>query len=430
MTDNRTHPGRLAILCGGGPAPGLNSVIAAATIRASLGGLEVLGIQDGFKWIMKGDTSRVRALSMDEVSGIHFEGGSILGIARANPTRDPATLDTTVATLERLGVDKLVTIGGDDTAFSAMKLAAHSRGRLRVAHVPKTIDNDLDLPHGISTFGYQTARSVGVELVKNLMTDAKTTGRWYLIPTMGRTAGHLALGIGKAAGATVTIIPEEFEAGTIRLDQVVDILAGAIIKRLALGHPDGTAILAEGLIERLSEEDLATFGEIQHDEHGHPRLAEINLGQIVRARLQHRLRELGIDISLVAKDIGYELRCADPIPFDLEYTRDLGYCAAKFLLEGGSNAMVTVQNGHFTPIPFSRMLDPETGRTRVRLVDTDTEHYKIARRYMVRLRRDDFTDEQRLAHLAATAHLTPEQFRSQFEYIVANEAPPLHLPVA
>jgi 6-phosphofructokinase 1 len=430
ITDNGNQLGRLAILCGGGPAPGINSVIGAATIRASLGGLEVLGIQDGFKWIMRGDTSHVRVLSMEEVSGIHFEGGSILGIARANPTTNQTLLETTTATLGRLGVDKLITIGGDDTAFSAMKLAGHSRGRLRVAHVPKTIDNDLDLPHGISTFGYQTARSVGVELVKNLMTDAKTTGRWYLIPTMGRTAGHLALGIGKAAGATITVVPEEFEPGPIRLGLLIDILAGAIIKRLALGHPDGTAVLAEGLIERLAPEDLETFGEIQRVEHGHPRLAEVNLGEAVRGRLRERLNQLGLNPTLVAKDIGYELRCAEPIPFDLEYTRDLGYCAAKFLLEGGSNAMVTVQNGHFTPIPFSRMLDPETGRTRVRLVDVDSEQYKIARRYMVRLRRDDFTDELRLARLAATAHLTPEQFRDQFAYTVANEAPPLHLPVA
>jgi 6-phosphofructokinase 1 len=379
---------------------------------------------------MRGDTSRVRPLDMEEVSRIHFAGGSILGIARANPTKDPALLETTVGTLERLGVDKLITIGGDDTAFSAMKVAAHSRGRLRVAHVPKTIDNDLDLPHGIPTFGYQTARSVGTEIAKNLMTDAETTGRWYLILTMGRTAGHLALGIGKAAGVTLTIIPEEFEDGPIRLDHLVDVLAGAIVKRKALGHDDGTAILAEGLIERLDPDDLATFGTIARDEHGHPRLAEVHLGEVVVRRLRERLGDLGLKPTVVTKDIGYELRCADPIPFDLEYTRDLGYCAAKFLLEGGSNAMVTMQDGHFVPIPFARMLDPETGRTKVRLVDVDSEQYKIARRYMVRLRRDDFASPDMLGRLAQTAGLTPEEFRAQFAYVVANEAPPLHLPIS
>ena len=421
---------RLAILCGGGPAPGINSVIAAATIRASLAGFEVLGIQDGFKWIMQGDAGHVRPLSIEDVSDIHFDGGSIIGIARANPTKDLPLLETTIATLEDLRVDKLVSIGGDDTAFSAMKLAEHSRGRLHVAHVPKTIDNDLDLPNGIATFGYQTARSVGVDIVKNLMADARTTSKWFLILTMGRTAGHLALGIGKAAGASLTIIPEEFGPGPIRLDNLVDILAGAVIKRLSLGHGDGTAVMAEGLVEYLDPKDLAGFGTMERDEHNHLRLAEIDLGEIVKSRLRLRLARFGLKPALVAKDIGYELRCADPIPFDLEYTRDLGYCAAKFLLEGGSNAMVTLQDGHFVPIPFARMLDPETGRTRVRTVDVNSEHYRIARRYMARLRRDDFSDPRKLDRLAATAGITSERFRDEFEYVVTNEAPPLHLPIA
>src|SRR3981189_2223502 len=129
-----------------------------------------------------------------------------------------------------------------------MRLAEHAGGRLRVVHVPKTIDNDLDLPHGISTFGFQTARHVGVELVKNLMVDARTTSRWYFVVAMGRKAGHLALGIGKAAGATLTLVPEEFTAtagvGGVRLRHVVDTLTGAIIKRLSHGRSDGVAVMA------------------------------------------------------------------------------------------------------------------------------------------------------------------------------------------
>src|SRR5437660_363277 len=145
--------GRVAILCGGGPAPGINSVIGAATIRALVGGLKVVGVRDGFKWLMEGDTSRAVSLSIEDVSRIHFTGGSYLGISRANPTRDPRHLETILDTLDKVGADKLITIGGDDTAFSAMRLATHADGRLRVVHVPKTIDNDLDLPHGIPTFG-------------------------------------------------------------------------------------------------------------------------------------------------------------------------------------------------------------------------------------------------------------------------------------
>jgi 6-phosphofructokinase len=420
-----TNPSKLAILVGGGPAPGINSVIGAATIRACLSGIPVLGVRDGFQWIMRGELAHVRPLDIEAVSRIHFRGGSCLGTARANPTKDPKTLDATLKSLQQLGVTKLVTIGGDDTAFSAMRLSAHSQGALQVVHVPKTIDNDLDLPAWIPTFGYQTARHVGTGIVRDLLTDAQTTSRWYFVVAMGRKAGHLALGIGKAAGATLTVIPEEFPGKQIPMRSIVDVLAGAIIKRLAYGRSDGVAVLAEGLVESIPESDLAELEGAERDEHGHIRLAEIDFGRIIKAAVMARLKELGLKVTVVSKDIGYELRCTDPIPFDMEYTRDLGYCAAKYLIEGGSGAMVTVQEGKFKPIRFEDMLDPETGRTRVRMVDTDTEYYKIARRYMLRLRRDDFSDATEIARYAAVTRLKPEEFRAEFEYLVGGEAPPL-----
>ncbi len=140
-----------------------------------------------------------------------------------------------------------------------------------------------------------------------------------------------------------------------------------------------------------------------------------------------RLEPLGVKPTIVAKNIGYELRCADPIPFDMEYTRDLGYCAAKYLFSGGDAAMVSLKGGHFMPIPFAQMLDPVTGRTRVRMVDLHSTRYAIARRYMIRLRRDDFADSAAVARFAAVAHLTPDEFRRQFAYLVEDEAPPLDL---
>jgi ATP-dependent phosphofructokinase / diphosphate-dependent phosphofructokinase len=418
------HHHNLAILVGGGPAPGINSVIGAATIRARLEGIEVIGVRDGFEWLMKGDISRVTPLTIDAVSRIHFRGGSFLGIARANPTKATALLDATIGSLMRLNVSQLITIGGDDTAFSAMKLEQRAAGRLRVVHVPKTIDNDLDLPPHIDTFGFQSARHYGVEIIKNLMVDAKTTSRWYFVIAMGRKAGHLALGMGKATGATTTLITEEFTS-PIRLRTIVDTLVGSIVKRLAAGRPDGVAVIAEGVVLDVAPEDLEGLHEVERDEHGHIRIAEVNLGEILKAQAMLRLRELGIKTTIVAKNIGYELRCADPIPFDMEYTRDLGYCAAKYLLSGGNAAMVSMQGGHFIPIPFSEMLDPVTGRTRVRLVDVASTRYAIARRYMIRLRRDDFEDPHELAKLANTVRLSDDEFRRQFEYLIAMEPPPL-----
>ncbi|PYR59003.1 MAG: 6-phosphofructokinase [Acidobacteria bacterium] len=418
------HHKNLAILVGGGPAPGINSVIGAATIRARIEDIEVLGIRDGFEWIMRGDIDHVMPLTIDAVSRIHFRGGSYLGISRANPTSDPALLDNAIMSLLRLNVSQLITIGGDDTAFSAMKLEQRAAGRLRVVHVPKTIDNDLDLPPYLDTFGFQTARHYGVEIVKNLMVDAKTTSRWYFVIAMGRKAGHLALGIGKAAGATLTLISEEFK-NPIRLQTIVDTLAGAVIKRLSYARRDGVAIIAEGVVLDVEPGDLRGLNDVEHDAHGHLRIAEVNIGEILKTQVIERLRAFDIKPTIAAKNIGYELRCADPIPYDMEYTRDLGYCAAKYLLAGGNAAMISLQGGHFVPVPFAQMMDGDSGRTRIRLVDVASTRYAIARRYMIRLRRDDFEDPHELAKLAATVRLSPEEFRRQFDYLMASEPPPL-----
>jgi 6-phosphofructokinase len=424
---NRTD--KLAILVGGGPAPGINSVIGAATIRSLLESVDVLGIRDGFEWIMQGNTEHVVPLTIDAVSRLHFRGGSFIGISRANPTRDPQHLENCVNALLGLGVSQLITIGGDDTAFSAMKLAEKSAGRIRVVHVPKTIDNDLDLPPSIDTFGFQTARHVGVEIIKNLMVDAFTTSRWYIVISMGRKAGHLALGIGKAAGATLTLITEEFEGTRLRFAAIVDTLTAAIIKRRSEGRRDGVAIVAEGVMLDMDPQEFAELKDVERDAHGNIRLAEIDIGEILKRAVGERLKEFGIKTTVVAKNIGYELRCADPIPYDMEYTRDLGYCAAKYLLEGGDAVMVSMQGGQVVPIPFKELLDPKTGRAKIRLVDIHSARYAIARRYMIRLRRDDFEQPSELAKFAATAGLSVEEFRRQFEYLIEAEPPPLVIPM-
>ncbi|MET0514702.1 MAG: diphosphate--fructose-6-phosphate 1-phosphotransferase [Nitrospiraceae bacterium] len=410
----------VAILVGGGPAPGINGVISAAAIRCLAEGHAVLGIEQGFKWIMQGKVNKVTPLTLEQVSRLHFRGGSILKTARANPTKDPAHLAQTLKSLAQLGVTGLITIGGDDTCFSALMLERAAQGRVRVVHVPKTIDNDLDLPHGVPTFGFQTARHLGTYAVKNILEDARTTSHWFLVVAMGRKAGHLALGIGKAAGATLTLIPEEFHERPVRLTRVADILAGAIIKRLSQGREDGVAVLAEGIAEVMNPDDFRALASVSRDEHGHVELADLDLGRALKEEVLKRLAPYRLAPTIRLKDLGFELRCADPIPFDMEYCRDLGCCAAEYLIGGGTGAMVSMVNGKFSPIPFDSILDPITNRTRVRTVDVASESYRIARRYMVRLDRNDLDQQERLARCAAVVGLTPQAFRERFASVVAH----------
>ena len=406
----------LAILVGGGPAPGINAVISAATIEARNHGLRVLGCYDGFKWLVRGDTEHVAELQINDTSRIHFDGGSIIRTSRTNPTTAPDGVTKVAETLKRLGVDHLITIGGDDTAFAASRLVLALDG-LTVAHVPKTIDNDLPLPSDIVTFGFATACNLGKDLVRNLMQDAATTERWFFVTVMGRHAGHLALGIGGAAGATLTVVAEEFIQPRLSLDRLADVLEAAIIKRRAHGREHGVAILSEGLAEKL---DPATLGGVERDTYGNARLAELDLGRMVKERVSASLKARGIDVTIAAKDLGYELRCAPPGAHDIQYCRSLGYWATRFLLEGGSSAMVTIQAGRLVPVPFGQMLDPETGKIRVRYVDVESEAYQTLAAYMIRLTAEDLARPETVAALARAGNLDPAAFLHRFGPLVGR----------
>lgn len=431
----------MGILVGGGPAPGINGVIGAAAIEAINNGLKALGFYDGFSHLAGGDFDpalHTKELQIKDMSRIHFDGGSILRTSRTNLLNQAKLKTTTVVEpdvektnrvcerLRSLGVSHLLTIGGDDTALSARFVAEHSAGRIRVVHVPKTIDNDLPLPGDIPTFGFSTARHVGATIVADLMEDSRTTQRWYVVVTMGRNAGFLALGIGKAAGATLTLIPEEFpESTTIR--DIADIIEGAMLKRRTMGRPDGVAVLAEGLAYKLGDRDELSRllrKEVTVDAAGHLRLSEVPLAQILKDELQQRFAARGDSVTVVGHVLGYELRCAHPKTSDLGYTRDLGHGGVRLLLDTTMDlppgVMVTMQNGNLVPIPFDDMIDPQTNRTRIRTVDLDSYSYSVARAYMIRLEKTDFESPDTLAALAAQAKMTPQQFRDRYEHVVSD----------
>ncbi|MBX9680398.1 MAG: 6-phosphofructokinase [Gemmataceae bacterium] len=419
---------KLALVVGGGPAPGINGVISAVTLEALNHGIEVYGIRDGYKRIVQRDLTAIEPLTRDNMRGLHTRGGSYLGTARTNPTKKPEDMQALVETFKKMQFDALVSIGGDDTAFSASQVYKTFNGAVKVAHVPKTIDNDLPLPGSTPTFGFETARQVGVSLVRNLYEDARTTSRWYLIVSMGRAAGHLALGIGKAAAATLTIIPEEFNGKEITLDHLCDIIVGSIVKRASEGQRYGLVVLAEGLIGAVGEKALVAamesskgrYGTVEVDPHGHLRLGEIEFGRMIKDLLTERLKPLKMNTTFIDKDLGYELRCADPIPFDIEYTRDLGYGAVKFLRSDESSkygAIISFIQGRMEPLPFEQMLDPRTKRMQTRVVDVRGEGYECARRYMTRLEKSDLENDSATTRLAETVGLSTDEFRKRFGYL-------------
>ena len=442
---------KLGIVVGGGPAPGINGVIGAAAIEANKNGIEALGFTDGFSHLAgkSFDPDRhIQTLKLQEVGRIHLEGGSILRTARTsllNTDRlDQSTVvepDTTKVSvvcqrLLDLDVSLLLTIGGDDTALSARFVAEHSKGRIRVAHVPKTIDNDLPLQGDMPTFGYTSARSEGSELVVNLMEDARTTNRWYIVQTMGRNSGFLALGIGKAAGATVTIIPEEVQNSTT-IGDLATLIEGTILKRRTMDRKHGVIVIAEGLAYKLGDIDELSrlLGRtVPVDAAGHPRLSEVPLAELLKNEVTRRFAQRGESVAPVAHTLGYELRCARPGSFDLSYCRDLGHGGVRLLLNDAADVpngvMVTIQQGELVPLPFEAMVDPRTHRTRIRKVDINSYSYQVARAYMIRLETADFKSPSKLKALAREAHMTPDEFRNKFEPVITQKTVAMSTEIA
>jgi len=403
---------KLGIVCGGGPAPGINSVIRAVVIEARNRNLEVIGFLDGFSHLSKKEIV-YKNLEIEDVSRIHYYGGSIIGTSRGNSSDEEVF--NTYLSLINSGINYLVSIGGDGTASMIYKISKLDKDKkIKFAHIPKTIDNDFPLPPSSRTFGFETARNLGMELVLNLIEDAKILKRWFFVQVMGRSSGHLAIGIGKSSGATLTIIPEEFQNyEKIPLKLLLDILEGSIIKRLAYNKPYGVAILAEGLSLKLENLNL---------EHYHS-ISEFPLAELLANEIENRLKKRNINIRIIPQNIGYVLRNAHPIAFDVSYTITLGYGAVKFLLSDNNIhcAVITLRGEKIEPIDINEFIKDD--KVKIRYVDLKGEVYESAYHYMIRLKKEDFENEEFLLKLCDVAKMEKEEFIKNFKW--TTEFPPI-----
>ncbi len=224
----------------------------------------------------------------------------------------------------------------------------------------------------------------------------------------------------------MTLIPEEFPGDRVSINDVCSVLEGAILKRRTMGREDGVVVIAEGIGERLDPDELAKMPgvEVEYDPYGHIRLGEIPLPSILRREVQRRFEARGDKVKTVEVSVGYALRCAQPIPFDIDYTRTLGNGAVRFLLAENNDerlkdgGIVCLEGGDLRILPYDELMDPATGRTRVRLVDINSDHYKVARKYMIRLEKRDLEDSEMRARLMEVGKMTSEQLDQAFAPIL------------
>ncbi|HPG34020.1 MAG TPA: 6-phosphofructokinase [Lentimicrobium sp.] len=368
--------GSIAILAGGGPAPGINSVISSVAKVFIKDGYKIIGLHEGYKTLFS-DKPRMIEIDFALADHIHNLGGSALIMSRHKPKDQDFNTDFFV----KNDVKLLVTIGGDDTASTANRISKfleNNNIKIQNIHVPKTIDNDLPLPDGIPTFGYQSAKQEGVRLATTVYEDARTSGNWFVVSAMGREAGHLAFGIGASCHYPMIIIPEMFNKVEITFDRILRLIISSMIKRKVLGIGYGVAIISEGVFHFMTDEEIkSTKITFTYDDHGHPELGNVSKAHIFNLLLQQKLKELKLNIKSRPVELGYELRCVQPIAFDMLYCSLMGI-GVKVLFDQGLTSCMVVSgpNGDISSL-YLKDVEDENGKVKSRLVNMEGQKSKM-----------------------------------------------------
>ena len=378
------------ILCGGGPAPGMNSVSMSVAKTFLTKNFRVIGLHGGYSGLFS-KNARTEDLTFAIADRYFNRGGSYLEMSRFKPTDKDFEENFNLDLFKDNNIKLLVTIGGDDTASTANRISKFLAAKgypIANIHCPKTIDNDLPLPANAPTFGYNSAKNEGAHLARTVYEDARTSGNWLVISAMGRTCGSLALGIGEATHCPMTIIPEMFNKTEICLDKVVKLSISAILKRKVMGINYGTIVAAEGLFHEFKAEEMEAAGvRFSYDDHGHPELGKVSKAVLFIDLLEAEFKKIGLKGKSRPVEIGYDVRCQDPVAYDLTYCTELAMGVYQLYSEGKTGCMVYVDAyGNVSPLYLADLQDPTTGKIPPRVVDinsgTAQNYYKYIAHYV------------------------------------------------
>ena len=395
----------IVILTGGGPAPGMNTVVGTIAKTFLSNGYRVIGLHGGYKGLFS-PTQKTTDIDFLLADSIFNRGGSYLMMSRYKPSQEDFDKNFNLDFFKNNNIQLLVTVGGDDTASTANRIAKFLAAKnypIANIHVPKTIDNDLPLPSNIPTFGYHSAKSEGTKIATTVYEDARTSGTWFVVSAMGRSAGHLALGIGATCHYPMIVIPEMFNRTDITIDKIVNMAISAIIKRKIMGLSYGAIMISEGVFHAFSHTDLEAAGvKFTYDDHGHPELGKISKAQMFNELLEKKLDKLGISVKSRPVEIGYEVRCVTPIAYDLMYCSQLGMGVYQLFKEGATGCMVYLDlNNNIKPLYLSDIQDKD-GKIPPRGVNIHTDKAQNIIRYLMH-------------------YITPADFEAAKEYVANPE---------